>query len=151
MVLKVINVFLVLIYAFGSGIWVSTGDAWYRSLNQPSWQPPDWIFGTIWPYNFIVLGIAGWLTISNLGKTWGVVWLSIFALSIICALSWARLFYINHNLSGATIALGLTAVLTLPLLVMTYKSDWRMGLFLTPYQIWVATATALSYSYYKLN
>lgn len=151
MALKVINVLLVIIYALGSGIWVSTGDAWYRALNTPSWQPPDWVFGTIWPYNFIILGIAGWITISNLGKSWGIVWLAIFALSIFFALSWARLFYISHNLGAASLALGFVALLTIPLLAMTFKSDWRIGLLLTPYQLWVATATALSYSYFKLN
>jgi tryptophan-rich sensory protein len=49
---------LVFIYVIGSGLWVNTGDGWYRSLNQPAWQPPDFIFGIIWPYNFVVLGIA---------------------------------------------------------------------------------------------
>ena len=49
---------LVVLYAAGSGFWVSGSDQWYRSLNAPSWQPPDWVFGVIWPYNFIVLGIT---------------------------------------------------------------------------------------------
>ena len=30
---------LVFIYVIGSGLWVNTGDNWYRSLNQPPWQP----------------------------------------------------------------------------------------------------------------
>ena len=55
---SVIGISIVFVYAIGSGLWVNTGDNWYRSLNPPSWQPPDFIFGIIWPYNFIVLGIA---------------------------------------------------------------------------------------------
>ena len=151
MALRIVNVFLVLIYAFGSGIWVSTGDSWYRSLNEPSWQPPDWIFGTIWPYNFLVLGIAGWVTANNLEKSLALTWSIIFAITIVCALSWARLFYINHNIGSASIALSLTAMFTILLLVLTFKSDWRVGLALTPYQMWVITASFLSFSYYKLN
>ena len=49
---------VVLVYVVGSGLWVNTGDSWYNNLNRPSWQPPGYIFGIIWPYNFIVLGIA---------------------------------------------------------------------------------------------
>ena len=49
---------LVFVYVIGSGLWVNTGDNWYRNLNQPPWQPPDFIFGIIWPYNFIILGVA---------------------------------------------------------------------------------------------
>jgi translocator protein len=33
----------------GSGLWVNTGDGWYRSLNKPTLQPPDFIFGLLWP------------------------------------------------------------------------------------------------------
>jgi tryptophan-rich sensory protein len=62
--LSVIGVATVFVYAIGSGLWVNTGDNWYRSLNQPPWQPPDFIFGLIWPYNFVVLGIAA-VTVSN--------------------------------------------------------------------------------------
>jgi translocator protein len=55
---SVIGIALVLVYVVGSGLWVNTGDGWYRSLNKPTLQPPDFIFGLLWPYNFIVLGIA---------------------------------------------------------------------------------------------
>jgi tryptophan-rich sensory protein len=62
------GVALVFVYAIGSGLWVNTGDGWYRSLNQPAWQPPDFIFGIIWPYNFVVLGIAA-VTIAQRATT----------------------------------------------------------------------------------
>ena len=55
---SVIGIALVLVYVVGSGLWVNTGDGWYRSLNKPTLQTPDFIFGLLWPYNFIVLGIA---------------------------------------------------------------------------------------------
>ena len=151
MFLKLANILLVLVYAFGSGIWVSTGDSWYRALNAPSWQPPDWVFGVIWPYNFIVLGFAGWLVATNLNRGWTIAWLSIFALSIICALAWANLFYVHHKIGEASIALSLVAFLTLPLLTIAFKADWKIGLALIPYQAWVTTATFLSFSYKKLN
>ena len=151
MYLKLLNIFFVIIYAIGSGLWVSTGDSWYRSLNAPAWQPPDWVFGVIWPYNFTVLGIAGWIVIANKNKSWGTLWLSLFSISIIFALAWANLFYVHHSLGKASVALALAAIFTLPLLVLAYKANWKVGLLLTPYQVWVTTATFLSFSYNKLN
>ena len=88
---------------------------------------------------------------NNLERSLALTWSVIFAITIVCALSWARLFYINHNIGSASIALSLTAMFTIPLLVLAYKSDWRVGLALTPYQMWVITASFLSFSYYKLN
>jgi tryptophan-rich sensory protein len=149
--LSVIGVATVFVYAIGSGLWVNTGDNWYRSLNQPPWQPPDFIFGLIWPYNFVVLGIAA-VTVSNqLSTTRAIVYLSIFALSVVFALTWAYQFYRPHNLFAASIALALVAILTLPMLYFIYQAS--MGVFLAtiPYQLWVITAAYLSYNYAKLN
>ena len=60
---------LVLIYAFGSGIWVSNAPGWYTSLNRPPWQPPNFVFGLIWPYNFVMLGTAAAKVAQTLNRT----------------------------------------------------------------------------------
>jgi translocator protein len=149
--LSVIGVATVFVYAIGSSLWVNTGDNWYRSLNQPPWQPPDFIFGLIWPYNFVVLGIAA-VTVSNqLSTTRAIVYLSIFALSVVFALTWAYQFYRPHNLFAASIALALVAILTLPMLFFIYQASLGVFLATIPYQLWVITAAYLSYNYAKLN
>ncbi len=151
LILSVIGVATVFIYAIGSGLWVNTGDNWYRSLNQPSWQPPDFIFGLIWPYNFVVLGIAA-VTVSNqLSTTKAIVYLSIFAFSVVFALTWAYQFYRPHNLFAASLALALVAILTLPMLFFIYQASLGVFIATIPYQLWVITAAYLSYNYAKLN
>jgi tryptophan-rich sensory protein len=142
---------LVLVYVIGSGLWVNTGDGWYRSLNQPAWQPPDFIFGIIWPYNFVVLGIAAVTIAQRATTTTTLIYLSLFALSVACALTWAFQFYRPHNLSLASIALAATAILTIPMLVIAFRTSIPIAIALVPYQIWVATAASLSYQYSKLN
>ena len=142
---------LVFIYVIGSGLWVNTGDNWYRNLNQPSWQPPDFIFGIIWPYNFVVLGIAAVTIAQRATTTTTLIYLSFFALSVACALTWAFQFYRPHNLGLASIALAATAVLTIPMVIIAFRTSIPIGIALAPYQIWVAIAASLSYQYSKLN
>jgi len=77
--------------------------------------------------------------------------LVIFGLSVICALIWAYQFYRPHNLAAASMALTLAAILTLPVLVITFRESNVVGFALVPYQLWVATASALSWSYSRLN
>jgi tryptophan-rich sensory protein len=138
-------------YIIGSGLWVNTGDGWYRSLNQPAWQPPDFIFGIIWPYNFIVLGIAA-VTIAQRATTATTfTYLTFFALSVICALTWAYQFYRPHNLTVAALALIGTALLTIPMIIIAFRTSLGVGAALLPYQIWVAIAASLSYQYSRLN
>jgi tryptophan-rich sensory protein len=149
--LSVVGVVIVFVYVIGSGLWVNTGDNWYRSLNQPPWQPPDFIFGLIWPYNFVILGFASVAVANKLSTTNAVIYLSIFALSVAAALTWAYQFYRPHNLYAASIALAVVALLTLPMLYFIYQASVPLFFATTIYQVWVITATYLSYNYAKLN
>ena len=146
-----IGVAIVLIYVVGSGLWVNTGDGCYRGLNQPAWQPPDFIFGIIWPYNFIVLGYAAVIVSNRLGSALVATYLTIFAISVACALTWAFQFYRPHNLEAASTALTCVAVLTIALVVIASRASWPLALALLPYQIWVSIASFLSWSYARLN
>ena len=149
--LSVTGVVIVFVYVIGSGLWVNTGDNWYRSLNQPPWQPPDFIFGLIWPYNFVILGFASVAVANKLSTTNAIVYLSIFALSVAAALTWAYQFYRPHNLYAASLALAVVAILTLPMLYFIYQASVPLFFATTVYQVWVITATYLSYNYAKLN
>jgi tryptophan-rich sensory protein len=146
-----LGIILVLIYAFGSGIWVSSSPGWYASLNRPPWQPPDFIFGLIWPYNFIMLGVAAFNVAQSLNRIQTISWLTLFALSITAALIWAYQFYVPHNLTLAAIALGVAALLTIPVLYLTFKASLLVGILLIPYQLWVVIATTLAWGYSTRN
>ena len=142
---------MVLAYAIGSGLWVNTGDNWYANLNKPSWQPPDFVFGIIWPYNFIVLGIAATIIGQRASKPAALTYIAFFALSVIAALTWAYLFYNPHNLTGASLALTSTALLTIPMTYILFTISIPMAIAVMPYQIWVAIAAALNWSIRGLN
>lgn len=146
-----INIALVMIYAIGSGLWVNTGDGFYRSLKRPFWQPPDFVFGIAWPYNFLVLIIAGIYIASNASNFSRIIYTVLFALSVATALLWAHSFYIQHNLVLAAISLGITAFLTLPMVIIAFQTQNWVGLILVPYLLWLATATSLSVGYSVLN
>ena len=146
-----IGISLVFVYAIGSGVWVSNAPGWYTSLNRPPWQPPDFVFGVIWPYNFIVLGFAAYNVAQNLSRNLTITWLSFFAASVTAALIWAYQFYVPHNLSIAAIALVIAAVLTLPVLYLTFKASILLGVLLVPYQIWVIIASTLAWGYSTRN
>ena len=146
-----IGIILVVIYALGSGIWTSSSPGWYSTLNRPPWQPPDFVFGLIWPYNFIILGIAAVRVATTLNRSEVIIWLSCFALSVMAALSWAYNFYVPHNLQLAAFSLGATALLTLPMLFYAFRTSVALGFAVLPYQIWVVIATTLAWGYYTRN
>ncbi len=150
-VFSFINVGLVFVYAIGSGLWVNTGDSFYRSLKRPFWQPPDFIFGIAWPYNFLVLIIAGIVIANNAGNFSRTTYSILFALSVATALLWAHSFYIQNNLLLAWISLLITALLTIPMVMIAFQTQIWAGFILVPYLLWLFIATSLSFGYYWLN
>lgn len=137
----------VIAYAVLSGVWVSTEAAWYQSLTKPSWQPPPWVFGVIWPYNFIVLAAVGSLIAWRAPPSAVAVVLSFLVVSIALALTWAYLFYVPHALGTAAVALTSAAVATIPIVIVAFQQSWVWGTLLMPYQIWVALAASVSWGY----
>lgn len=148
--LALAGVALVILYAIGSGIFVDNS-GWYQSLNRPSWQPPDIVFGLIWPYNFVVLGITSFSVLRNSSAKTSLIFFGCLAASVLAALAWSYFFYRPHDFSTASAFLGLAAAFTVPLLVIALQEKTLLGILLIPYQGWLITATSLSISYSKLN
>ncbi|MEY3531560.1 MAG: hypothetical protein RLY68_562, partial [Actinomycetota bacterium] len=130
---------------------VNTGDGFYRSLKRPFWQPPDFVPGIIWPYNFLVLIIAGIIIANNASNLFRFSYTIAFAFSVITALVWAHSLFIQHNLILAAISLAVTALSTVPMVAIAFQTDWKIGLALLPYQLWLIVASSLSIGYKVLN
>jgi tryptophan-rich sensory protein len=138
---------IVAIYVYGSGRLVTTDQQWYRTLPKPAWQPPSFVIGLIWPYNFALLIAATWIVASGLSNTYQLVWLISLALSVAAALVWALLFFKSHSLLPSALALVSTSLLTIPLLVISFRASFGLGIAFLPYQIWLAIATTLAFNY----
>lgn len=141
---------LVLAYAVGSGLWVQSGSAWSLALTQPAWQPPGWVFGLIWPYNFLVLAVigVGLALRSPAGPV--LMWLVALAASAAFAVTWAYLFYGPHALLAAALSLSAAALITGVLTWTAWSASPWAGLAITPYQVWVVLAASLSWGYLAL-
>ena len=98
-----------------------------------------------------MLEVAAFNIAQSLTRAQTITWLLFFAASVTAALVWAYQFYVPHNLSVAAIALGIAALLTLPVLYLTFKASLLIGLLLVPYQVWVTIAATLAWGYSTRN
>jgi tryptophan-rich sensory protein len=146
-IVGILGTAIVAIYVIGSGRLVTTDQQWFRTLPKPSWQPPSYVIGLIWPYNFALLIAASWIVASRLSNTQQLVWLISLALSVVAALVWALLFFKLHSLPASAVALVFASLLTIPLLVISFRASPALGIAFLPYQIWLAVATALAINY----
>jgi len=115
------------------------------------WQPPDLVFGLMWPLNFLLLFVVGLTSIRTAPAD--VAWpaIGVLAVSVVLALGWAWLFYVPHQLGAAATCLAGAAVLTWIVVALVARHETWAGLLLTPYALWLSVATALSVAYARLN
>lgn len=147
----VVGILLVVIYALGSGRWVTTTSDWYVALQQPAWQPPPAVFGLAWAYNFTALAVV--CVVLAVRGTPGAIWtfLAVFAVTIALAIAWAYLFYGPHALLASAVCLTLAAVITVALVVIAWSQVTWLGIVLIPYSLWLFIATSLSWGYWALE
>lgn len=134
---------VVALYASLSTLPMSADPGWYDALEKPPWQPPDWVFGVIWPLNFLALGIVGVL-LARADASRALRILVVLAVSVMGSLGWSYLFYAPHALTPSAVSLAAAAAVTWVVLGLTSRVIGRWALLLVPYAIWVSLATSLA-------
>ncbi len=140
---------VIVAYGYGSVRWTMRNPGWYAGLPKPPWQPPDIVFGIIWPLNFVALAIAS-CVLAYQSASAAVTFGLILAVSVVFALTWAYLFYVPHRLWLAAVSLTVAAVLTWALVVVAFDAQLWVGILLIPYAVWLSVATSLAYGYAHL-
>ncbi|MHA4896465.1 TspO/MBR family protein [Pedobacter sp. PWIIR3] len=125
---------------------------WYLTINKPSFNPPNWIFGPVWTTLYILMGISAYLVwqkrkqITHLPRL-----IAIYLIQLVLNLLWSFLFFYAHEIGAAfyeIIALLIAIIITARVF---YKVDSTAGLLFIPYIAWVSFATVLTYTIFKLN
>ena len=143
-------VVVVAAYAGLSGLWTDTSTDWYSALHKPWFQPPGFVFGIIWPLNFLALAVVGVL-VSRSHAAIARRALAVFAVSVVLALGWAYLFNQSRELVAAAVSLVLAAVLTWVLLAVLGRASRGYAAGLLVYAAWMTLAATLSATIAAIN
>lgn len=141
---------LIVLYAVLAVRWTGSGSSWAATLARPSWQPPDIVFGVVWPLNFVAMAVAGAAVVSTAPLADVALWLVLFAASVALAVGWARAFYVHHRLGRAALLLIGAAALTWGLVAVTEGLVGWAGWVLVPYAVWLTVASSLAVGYHHL-
>jgi translocator protein len=135
----------------GSLFTMSGMDGWYESLDQPDWDPPDWVFGPIWSVLYLGIGVSAWLVWRARGISGARVPLAVWGVQLALNLLWTLIFFGLEQPGFATIEI---AILWLAI-VATIAAFWPISkvaaMILVPYLAWVSFAAALTFSIWRLN
>ncbi len=148
-----IAVLLCLLIGFLSSIATQTSiDTWYISLKKPSFTPPNWIFGPVWIFLYILMGVAAGIVWSKgFYHKWVKTALYHFGFQLLLNAAWSIFFF---GLQNPLIAmLDIIALFILLLFTMKWFRvvNTTAAYLLIPYIVWVAFATILTFSIWQLN
>lgn len=123
---------------------------WYRNLNKPSWNPPDWVFPVVWTSLYVLIIIA-------VGRVWNAaddakgLLLAVIALNLVLNIIWSVLFFKMRKPRWALVeVLALWVSIVLMMLVFSGIDALSVWL-LVPYLAWVSVASYLNYTIIRLN
>ena len=139
--------FLACIAAGSTGSLFPTGD-WYKSLNKPSWTPPDWVFPIAWLYLYIAMSYSLVRVYDAPGND---LFLIFWALQLVFNTLWTPVFFGLNRIKLGFIILLCLWVSVVIMVVLGFYIDLIAGLLLTPYVVWGSYAGALNFSIILLN
>lgn len=125
---------------------------WYASLNKPSFNPPNWVFGPAWTVLYILMGLAA-----------GLVWCSEGDAALKRRALMAYAVQLGLNLAWSLIFFGLQApkLALVEIIVLWIAIVWCIRVFrpvhavaaylLVPYLLWVTFASVLNGAIVVLN
>lgn len=124
---------------------------WYVTLNQPSFNPPNWVFGPVWTTLYLIMGIS-------LYRIWRLPVseernkaIKIFALQMTLNFFWSLIFFKWHLIGLALVEIILMWLLIAAMIHHFRKLDAAAGYMNIPYLLWVSFASVLNGAYFILN
>lgn len=130
-------------------------DGWYATINKPSFNPPNSIFGPVWSGLYTLMGISFglvWHKLSRKGfKLFELRGVSFFFVQFLLNLAWSSIFFTWHKPGLALIEIIVLWIFILLTIIHFYRFHKLAGILLIPYILWVSFATALTAAIWHLN
>lgn len=125
---------------------------WYRSLNKPSWQPPDAAFGPVWTAIFACAAASSVIAWRRARSAATREWIiGLFALNGFLNVLWSLLFFRLRRPDWALIEVAGLWVSILLLILFLLRLSRTASVLLAPYIVWVSIAAALNFAVVRLN
>jgi len=128
---------------------------WYSQLIKPTWSPPSWLFGIVWPILYAIIAVT-FGTVFYKTFTGKLAWMVAlpFALNLVFNFAFTPLqFGLKNNLLAAIDILLVLGTLIWALIALWHASpDLRWAVYANiPYLLWVSFATVLQLTITYLN
>jgi benzodiazapine receptor len=134
--------------------WLSnsgSGNRWFDALQKPSFMPPGWAFGVVWPILYVLLGIALAMILAEPPSPRRQAALTLFFIQLALNFAWLPIFFAGHDVVLANVVIFVMAVVTAVAARLFLKLRKTAGLLMVPYLAWLVFAATLTSTIQNLN
>ncbi|MEM9121873.1 MAG: TspO/MBR family protein [Pseudomonadota bacterium] len=141
-------VFIALVFiAALSGAIFRPGD-WYEGLRKPSWNPPNWMFPTVWTALYAMIAAAGWIVWQEAGLGLAI---GLWGLQLVLNAAWSVFFFGMRRMDLAFFEVCLLWLSIAAFMGVALPISPLAAALFVPYLVWVTIAAALNLSVWRMN
>lgn len=145
---------LILPLSIGAFAGMFTSEAipgWYATLNRPSFNPPNWLFGPVWTTLYILMGISFYLIWKQEKSKERNFAMLAFLIQLALNFAWSFIFFYFNKIGFAFAEIVLLWLSIVLMMIRFYKIKPITAYINIPYLLWVSFASMLNLSYSLLN
>lgn len=126
-------------------------DAWYAGLAKSALTPPGWVFGTVWPCLYALMGAAlAWVWVQPRGRLRSRA-IALFFVQLAINYPWNFVFFDARLLLVAFLWILVLLVAALAAIWAFFRVKRAAAIPLLPYIAWLSFAAYLSGTIWFLN
>lgn len=124
----------------------------YQSLQRPGWAPPPLAFPIVWMSIAVLRVVSAYLVWSAMGQTFLCLPLILYVVHLSLGDTWNTIFTVEGRLGAAVPMVIVGPLLSVAVVTISYFRVVPLaGWVILPSLVWLAIATALCISLWRLN
>ena len=127
------------------------GNGWFEALEKPSFMPPGWAFGVVWPVLYVLLGVAAAMIHSFPASDAKRKALTLFYAQLALNFAWSPVFFAAHDMRVAAVIIIMMIALAAGAAGQFFRLRAGAGYLMIPYLAWLVFATTLNTAILNLN
>jgi tryptophan-rich sensory protein len=127
------------------------GNPWFDALQKPSFMPPGYLFGIVWPILYALLGIALAVVVAEPPSDRRRLALVLFGVQMVLNFAWSPIFFAGHDITLAKFVIIAMIVIAAAAALLFFRLRPAAGLLMVPYLCWLMFATTLNARIETLN
>ena len=145
--------YLCTVVASSAGFVFQLGDAnpWYATLVDPSFAPPNWLFGPVWTILYLLIATSAYKIMTDGALKYQNIAIALWGLQLALNTIWTPIFSGAQNLEIAFYYIVALWVTIVAYIVVSWRVNRWASIMFMPYLAWVSFASVLNYSYWQLN